>query len=145
MVRLNPYLNFKGHTEAAFLFYKTVFGGEFEAFSCFGEAPDTPGMQALPEADKSKMGHASLPIGNGIPLMGTDVLTSMGHPPVVGNTISLSLAPDSEAKTRRLYEVLPAGATVDVPLAAMFWGALFGRVTDEFGIKWMVNFEMEKK
>ena len=145
MVRFNPYLNFNGNTEEAFLFYKTVFGGEFEAFSRFSDAPDTPGMQALPEADKSKIRHVSLPVGNGIPLMGTDVLPAMGHPPVVENNISLSLAPDSEAETRRLYEALSAGVTVDVPLAAMFWGALFGRVTDKFGIKRMVNFEMEKK
>jgi PhnB protein len=145
MFKLNPYLNFNGNTEEAFLFYKSVFGGEFEAFSRFSDAPDTPGMQALPEVDKSKVMHVSLYIGNGMRLMGTDVLPSMGHKPVVGNNISLSLAPDSEAETRRLYEALSAGGDVEVPLETMFWGALFGMVTDRFGIKWMVNFEMEKK
>ena len=26
-----------------------------------------------------------------------------------------------------------------MPLADMFWGALFGAVTDKFGVQWMVN------
>ena len=29
MTKLNPYLNFSGTCEEAFLFYQTVFGGEF--------------------------------------------------------------------------------------------------------------------
>ena len=29
MKAVNPYLNFKGYTEEAFNFYKSVFGGEF--------------------------------------------------------------------------------------------------------------------
>jgi len=145
MFKLNPYLNFNGNAEAAFLFYKSVFGGEFEGLHRFSDAPDTPGMAALPESDKSKIMHVVLPIGNGMLLMGTDVLSSMGRPPVSGDNISLSLAPDSEAETRRLYEALSAGGTIEVPLEAMFWGALFGMVTDKFGIKWMVNFEKEKK
>ena len=32
---INPYLNFNGNTEEAFLFYKSVFGGEFSVFQCF--------------------------------------------------------------------------------------------------------------
>ncbi len=30
MKAVNPYLNFAGHTEEAFEFYRTVFGGEIE-------------------------------------------------------------------------------------------------------------------
>jgi uncharacterized glyoxalase superfamily protein PhnB len=29
MANINPYINFNGNTEEAFLFYKSVFGGEF--------------------------------------------------------------------------------------------------------------------
>ena len=31
-MQLNHYLNFQGETEAAFNFYKSVFGGEFSIF-----------------------------------------------------------------------------------------------------------------
>lgn len=31
-MQLNHYLNFDGQTEAAFNFYKSVFGGEFATF-----------------------------------------------------------------------------------------------------------------
>jgi PhnB protein len=145
MFKLNSYLNFNGNTEEAFLFYKSVFGGEFEAFSRFSDAPDTPGMAALPAADKSKVMHVSLPIGNGMRLMGTDVLPAMGHKPAEGNNVSLSLAPETEDEARRLYAALSDGGDIEVPLEDMFWGALFGMVTDKFGIKWMVNFERGTK
>ena len=37
---INPYLNFPGTTEAAFNFYKSVFGGEFGMLQRFKETPD---------------------------------------------------------------------------------------------------------
>jgi PhnB protein len=138
MLKLNPYITFNGNTEAAFLFYKSVFGGDFTEFQRFQDV-NQPGMEALSDADKSKIMHAALPIGSGNVLMGTDVLESMGHAPVSGNNIALSLNPESEAEAHRLFEALSVGGQVVMPLADMFWGALFGMVTDAFGIQWMVN------
>jgi PhnB protein len=37
-MQLNHYLNFKGQTEQAFNFYKSVFGGEFAMISRYGYA-----------------------------------------------------------------------------------------------------------
>ena len=48
MAGLNTYLNFKGNTEEAFNFYKSVFGGEFQVFSRFKDMPPTDG-QEMPE------------------------------------------------------------------------------------------------
>lgn len=28
-----------------------------------------------------------------------------------------------------------------MPLQDMFWGARFGMLTDQFGVRWMINFE----
>ena len=36
-MQLNHYLNFQGETEAAFNFYKSVFGGEFSNLTRYGE------------------------------------------------------------------------------------------------------------
>ena len=35
MAQINPYIHFNGNAEEAFMFYKSVFGGEFTAISRF--------------------------------------------------------------------------------------------------------------
>ena len=43
MAKVSTYLNFPGTTEAAFLFYQTVFGGEFVGgIRRFGDMPADP-------------------------------------------------------------------------------------------------------
>ena len=141
MATLNPYLNFMGNTEEAFNFYKTVFGGEFTVLQRMKDAPQS---DKLPAEDKNKIMHVALPVGNNT-LMGTDLIESMGHKLQQGNHISLSLSPESEAETEKLFKALSAGGKVDMPLEKAFWGAYFGMCTDKFGIQWMVNYDMTKK
>lgn len=141
MAKLNPYLNFNGNTEEAFLFYKSVFGGDFTNLQRFKDVPGLPGLENLSAQDKEKLMHVALPIGKDSILMGTDVLEAMGHSKVSGNNFSLSLTVESEEEGRRLFEGLSQGGTVMMPLSPTFWAALFGMVTDKFGMKWMVNYE----
>jgi len=142
MATINPYLNFPGNTEDAFNFYKSVFGGEFVTLQRF---KDTPEAGRVPEKDKDKIMHVSLPIGKGNTLMGTDAVESMGHKLTVGNNIQISISPDSEEETKKIFNSLSAGGKVEVPLDKMFWGALFGMFTDKFGIKWMVNYDYNRQ
>ena len=45
MARVSTYLNFARETEAAFLFYREVFGGEFNGpIHRFKESPGCPGQ-----------------------------------------------------------------------------------------------------
>ncbi|MDB5012079.1 MAG: hypothetical protein JWQ25_281, partial [Daejeonella sp.] len=69
MASINPYLNFRGTTEEAFNFYKSVFGGEFITVQRFNDIPEA---KETPEEDKNKIMHISLPIGGGNVLMGSD-------------------------------------------------------------------------
>lgn len=39
-MQLNHYLNFQGETEVIFLFYQSVFGGEFSFLKRYSELPD---------------------------------------------------------------------------------------------------------
>lgn len=55
-MQLNHYLNFQGETEAAFNFYKSVFGGEFSNLTRYGELPAKEGV-TLSEADKNLILH----------------------------------------------------------------------------------------
>jgi len=52
MAAVNPYLTFDSSCEAAFTFYKSVFGGEFLTIMRFKDAPSD---QALPENEGKKI------------------------------------------------------------------------------------------
>jgi PhnB protein len=134
---LNPYLNFKGNTEEAFNFYRSVFGGEFSSVVRF---KDTPESARVPEHEKNMLMHIALPIGKGNMLMATDALESMGHRVTPGDNISLSLNTESKEEADRLFTGLSEGGKVDVPMSKMFWGDYFGMFRDKFGVQWMISF-----
>jgi len=139
MARVSTYLNFARTTEAAFTFYKSVFGTEFlMPVLRYKDIPAQPG-QALVEADQNLVMHVELPILGGHVLMGTDVTESMGFTLNPGNNVHINLEPDTRSETRRLFELLSDGGKVDMPLQDMFWGGYFGSLSDRFGIKWMFN------
>lgn len=140
MARVSTYLNFPRTTEAAFMFYKGVFGTEFTApIHRFGEVPAQPGHPPMAEADKNLVMHVELPILAGHSLMGTDAPDTMGFQLKVGNNISINLEPDTRSETEKLFKALSEGGTIIMPLQDMFWGAYFGQLTDRFGMQWMFN------
>ena len=142
MISINPYLNFKGDTEAAFKFYKSVFGGDFSGG--MQRFKDTPEGDKVPANEKDMIMHVALPVGKGNMIMGTDVLESMGQKVTIGNNFHLSVSTESEAEANKIFEGLSAGGTVTMPLADMFWGDYFGMCTDKFGVQWMVGFSRKR-
>ena len=94
MASVNAYINFDGNCAQAFDFYKSVFGGEFQARMKFGEAP---GMDVPPEL-KDKILHVALPIGKNTVLMGSDWSTAQFGPMVRGNSFSLSVQAETQAE-----------------------------------------------
>ncbi|MCP9753344.1 VOC family protein [Ferruginibacter sp. HRS2-29] len=137
MATANPYLNFNGNTEEAFNFYRSVFGGEFTTLQRF---EGTPGCEHIPLNEQKGIMHVALPISSNSILMGTDVPSVMPQV-TTGTNISISLNTESEEESHKLFDGLSAGGKVDMPLEKMFWGALFGMLTDKFGIQWMVNYD----
>jgi PhnB protein len=142
MAAVNPYLNFSGNTEEAFNFYKSVFGGDFLTVMRF---KDNPGCEGISEADKNRIMHIALPIGNGNILMATDALESLGQKLIVGNNFYIALGPESKEEAERLFNGLSVGGKIEMPLQDMFWGAYYGSFTDKFGVKWMVNYDKNAK
>jgi PhnB protein len=141
MPTLNPYLNFNGTTEEAFQFYRSVFGGEFRMLQRFKETPEAG---KIPPDQQEKIMHVSLPIGTGNLLMATDAVESMGQKLTVGNNIQLSIETESEEEAKRIFNGLSSGGKVTMPMEKTFWGALFGMLTDKFGIQWMVSYTYSK-
>ncbi len=140
MAKVSTYLNFPGNTEAAFMFYKSVFGTEFSTpIGRFKDIPPQPDQPPIPEQNRNLVMHVALPILGGHVLMGTDVTESMGFTLNPGNNVHINLEPDTRSETRRLFNLLADGGKVGMPLQDMFWGGYFGSLTDRFGVNWMFN------
>jgi PhnB protein len=140
MAKAFIYLNFTNQTEAAFLFYQSVFGTEFEGgIRRFGDMPPQEGMPPLPDEAKNLVLHVSLPLSDGYKLMGSDAPEHMGFKVNPGNNMYISLDVDNREEADRLFNGLSAGGAVEMPLTDMFWGAYWGSFADKFGIKWMIN------
>ncbi|TDN89384.1 PhnB protein [Salegentibacter sp. 24] len=144
MATLNPYLNFNGNTEKAFNFYKSVFGGEFSSLMRFKDMPPSGENSAkVPQENKEFILHVSLPLGDSV-LMGSDCIESFGQKAIFGSSNYISVTPENEKETRRIFKELSDGGDVEMPLEEMFWGDLFASFTDKFGIKWMLNYALGK-
>lgn len=136
------YLNFNGNAEEAFVFYKSVFGGDFSFVMRF---KDTPDGAKMPEADRDKIMHIALPIPNGFTLMASDVPESFGQKLIFGNNFYVYLETESKAEADRIFGALSAGGKVEMALENTFWGAYYGSVTDKFGVQWMVSYTLPEK
>ncbi len=147
MATVNVYLNFQGNTEAAFLFYKKVFGGEFagEGIMRFKDVPPPGDAPAMPEPVMEKVMHVSLPILGGFLLMGSDAPKEMGFSLTMGNNIYINLQPDTREETRNLFKALSEGGKVEQELQDMFWGDYYGACIDKFEVKWMFNCSEKKE
>jgi PhnB protein len=135
MAKLNPFLRFNdGKCREAMNFYKECFGGELTS-QTIGESP------MAKEVDESKQNlimHAELKVNELFSFTASDMMRDKA---VVGDNVGVTLNCDSEAEIKEHFEKLSAGGEVFMPLEDMFWGALFGVVTDKYGIEWMLNFQ----
>ena len=73
MRAINITLTFNGQTEAAFSFYRSVFGGEYLHLQRMNEIP---GAGPMPPEEGNKILHVAFPVGPAI-LMGMDIPASM--------------------------------------------------------------------
>ncbi len=145
MTTVNIYLTFPGNCEEAFNFYKKVFKGDFDYFSRFGEMPDGTCEKPVPESEKEKIMHVSLPISKETVLMGSDSSEAFGQVTNAGNNFSISVSTDTKDEANRLFAELSEGGQITMPMGETFWGSYFGMLIDRFQIQWMVSIELEKK
>ena len=138
MALINPHINFNGNAEEAFIFYKSVFGGEFARIMRLKDisSPEYP----IAEKDANKIMHIALPIGKNI-LMANDVPESMGQVNENENRSKISISAESREEADKLFNGLSAGGNIEVPISDSPWGSYFGMFRDKFGIEWMVDFD----
>lgn len=138
MKAANPYLNFKGNTEEAFEFYRSVIGGEFVQVSRFRDFGDN--TMGIAEHELDKIAHIALPLGPTNMLMGTDVVESFPMDFVAGNNFYVALEAESAAEAEKLYEGLSAGGKVEMELTQTEWAEKYGSFRDRYGVGWMVSY-----
>ncbi len=138
MAIINPWINFNGNAEEAFIFYKSIFGGEFAKIIRFKDisSPEHP----VAEKDANKIMHIALPIGKNI-LMANDVPESMGRVNEDENRSKISISAESREEADKLFSGLSAGGNIEAPIGDSPWGSYFGMFRDKFGIEWMVDFD----
>jgi PhnB protein len=142
MALLNPHINFNGNAEEAFLFYQSVFGGEFLQIMRMKDiaSADFP----VADEDANKIMHIALPIGPNI-LMANDVPESLGRVNEMENRSKIAISAASREEADKLFYGLSAGGTVEMPIEDSPWGSYFGMFRDKFGIEWMVDYDANYK
>lgn len=130
-MQIQSYLSFKGECQNAFNYYKSIFGGEIMNRQTYENSDlDIPGHY------KNKLQHAELK-GKGFHIMGYDA--SPDTPITDGTNIQMSVDLENEEKGKSLFNELANGGKVHTPFQKIAWGAYYGRITDQFGINWMIN------
>ena len=138
MPTINPHLHFNGNTEEAFLFYKTVFGGEVKKIIRFKEL-STEGF-SFPEDELNKIMHISLSIGNNSTISGSDVPSMLGTVNENENRSKITITANSKQEADALFNGLSEGAAIECELGQSPWGSYFGSLRDKYGIEWMIEF-----
>ena len=82
-----------------------------------------------------KVGHAELRIGDSV-IFVSDPFPGMAAPSESAGVPVIYLFLYTEDVDSVFKRAVEAGCRVDMPLADMFWGDRFGKITDPFGHQW---------
>jgi PhnB protein len=138
MPLINPHINFNGNAEEAFIFYKSVFGGEFSKIMRFKELSNPEFPVAEKEADKIML--ICLPIGKNI-LIANDVPEILGQVSENENRSKISISTESLEEAETLFYGLSKDGQIEMPFTLSPFVSYFGMFRDKFGIEWIINFE----
>ncbi len=131
---VQSYITFDGNCRDAMNFYNKALNASVCEMQTFGDSP-----VEVPEEFKNHIMHSRLVFDCG-EFMASDNMP--GTPLVIGNNISMSIGIDNEADAEIYFNNLLESGTLLMPFEKTFWGARFGMLLDQFGIKWMINCEL---
>jgi PhnB protein len=126
---LSNYLFFTTQCEPALAFYTDCGLGRIVEVTRYGDA----GSPLHNEAMRGRVMHAKFE-GPGVLFYASD---NDDAEPMRGSAHILMM--DNRAQTQTLFERLAVGGIVTTPLGVQPWGAFYGKLTDRFGVQWMLN------
>ena len=141
MAIINPHVNFNGNAEEAFMFYKSVFGGEFTKILRLKDLASSEFPVA--KKDENKIMYISLPIGKHNFLIANDVPEFLGPVNEKENRSKISISAESKEEADYLFNGLSVGGNIEVPINDTPWGSYFGMFRDKYGIEWIVDFDSQ--
>ena len=125
--KLDIYINYPGHCEAAFQFYQDHLGGKIHMMM-----PHHQPMPAFPESCKNPILHAIIEIG-GTVIRGADI---PGAEPM--RSAYLTLIFDTTAQAEAIYELLSQNGEIFMPMEQTPFANRFAMLRDQFGTSWMI-------
>ena len=131
MSQLNAYVFFDGNCAEAMQFYEKVLNAKANIFRV-KDAPEP--VQGAP--NPNAVLHSRLEFG-GNTLLASDWLAPEKYPGKQGFRISIAV--DTAAEAKRLFDALSKNGTVQVPLTKTFFAESFAMVTDRFGTPWILR------
>lgn len=132
-VEVNNYLFFSGRCDEALAFYQQHLSAETKFLIRFNETPEPMPEGVLQPGFEHKVMHAEFSVGNAR-IMASDGCNDVEK--FSGFRLALNVPTEDEA--HRIFNALASGGTVDMPLIKTFWSPLYGQVTDQFGVGWMI-------
>ena len=137
-----PYLAFEGNAEEAINFYSDAIGGEASNIMLYKDLPPSAGMPPTPDDYVDKILHASF-IVKGAELYLSDMFP--GSKVTKGNVVEVNIDFDTEEELRNAFDKLAIGAKISMPVDNVFWGSIFGSLTDKFGVGWSLNYSLPQE
>ena len=128
-MQLSNYLFFTTACEPALAFYTQCGLGRVVEMVRHGDNA----MPVRNEAMRGKVMHAKFE-GPGVLFYASD---NDDAEPMRGSAHILML--DDKEQTTRLFERLAEGGRTTTPLGIQPWGDYYGKLTDRFGVQWMLN------
>src|SRR6266581_2523721 len=128
-MQLSNYLFFTTNCEDALAFYAECGLGRVVDMLRYGEN----GMPARSEAMRGKIMHAKFQ-GPGVLFYASD---NDDAEPMRGSAHLLEL--EDPERTKEIFARLAEGGTITTPLGKQPWSNLYGKLTDQFGVQWMLN------
>jgi PhnB protein len=134
-MQLANYLFFTTMCEQALDFYTRCGLGKVTTLVRYGDN----GMPVPHEAFRGKIMHSRFE-GPGVLFYASD---NHDAEPMRGSAHILMM--DDKESTDRLFGLLAEGGTVTTPLGMQPWGDYYGKLTDRFGVQWMLNFPIRSR
>jgi PhnB protein len=129
-MQLANYLFFTTMCEPALAFYTQCGLGKVTTLVRYGDNS----MPVPDEAFRGKIMHSCFE-GPGVSFYASD---NPDAEPMRGSAHILMM--DDRESTDRLFGRLSEGGVVTTPLGMQPWGDYYGKLTDRFGVQWMLNF-----
>jgi PhnB protein len=128
------HVNFRGNAKEALEFYHSVFGGDI-VLAPYG---DVEAGQSADQSGQVAWGQVQAP--NGFHIMAYDVQDSLSY--AAGeNAFYVSLRSTEAEEIEKLGNALAEseGVTIHVPFGPSVFSPLYGKLTDRFGVTWIID------